>query len=203
MTEDATSWLFDAPAERVATGELVLRRFEAGDVDELVEAVNDSLEHLRPWMPWAQYPATDQSIGEFLEQSDVAWTEGREFQFAIRGRRGPRSDALIGSCGLHNRLGVGALEIGYWVRVDCTRRGVATMAAGGLTRSAFALGGVRRVEIHCDATNAKSVSIPPKLGFRLDRVVERSPDAPGSSGRAMIWVIDAEVGNTPSGTARA
>ena len=29
-----------------------------------------------------------------------------------------------------------------------------------------------------------------KLGYRLDRVEERKPEAPGESGRLMIWVRD-------------
>jgi hypothetical protein len=32
---------------------VTLRRFRAEDVDALFGAVTESLEHLRPWMPWA------------------------------------------------------------------------------------------------------------------------------------------------------
>jgi RimJ/RimL family protein N-acetyltransferase len=187
------SWLTDRPAEIVESDGIALQRSNGVDVNELVEAVNDSLEHLRPWMPWAQQPATRESIGAFLHDSDAAWSEGREFQFAIRGDRDLRPDALIGFCGLHNRVGVGALEIGYWVRVGSTRRGVATRAAASLTRSALALDGITRVEIHCDAANARSAAIPPRLGYWLDRVVVQPPEAPGETDRDLIWVIDREV----------
>jgi RimJ/RimL family protein N-acetyltransferase len=193
MTSEPGSWLQDRPTERIETGGIALQRAGAADNDEVVEAVNQSLEHLRPWMPWAQQPSTPQSIGDFLRKADSDWDAGREFHFAVRGRRGHRAHAIIGFSGLHDRVGPGALEIGYWVHVDCTGRGVATMAAGALTRSALALGGVSRVEIHCDAANTRSAAIPANLGFRLDRVVSRPAEAPGETGRLMIWEATSDI----------
>jgi RimJ/RimL family protein N-acetyltransferase len=167
---------------------VTLLRAQGGDCAELVEAVNASIQELRAWMPWAQEPATESSIHGFLARSDRAWESCEEFQFAIRGQHGESADALIGFCGLHGRIGVGGLEIGYWVRSDCTGRGVATSAAGALTESALALEGVTRVEIHPDAANLASAAIPPKLGYRLDRTEVRTPVSPGGSGQHMIWV---------------
>jgi RimJ/RimL family protein N-acetyltransferase len=185
---DGDQWLAVRPAGSIRSGGVTLHRARAHDLEELVDAVNSSLEELRPWMPWAQEPATSQSIGGFLEQAEDDWRARREFQFAIRGRRGPEPDALIGFCGLHNRIGPGGLEIGYWVRSDCTRRGVATSAASALTTAALGLRGVSRVEIHCDAANIPSASIPPRLGFRLDRLETRRPETPGETDRHMIWI---------------
>ncbi len=197
----SSPWLAGRPEEHLEGGGITLRRSCVGDLEELVEAVNDSLEHLRPWMPWAQEPATPESIGTFLRQADTTWRDGREFQFAIRGPRGAEPDALIGFCGLHDRVGAGALEIGYWVRVDCTGRGVATMAASLLARTALALDGVARVEIRCDEGNVRSAAVPPKLGFRLDRVEPRAPEAPGDGHRLMVWTSGPDpVASPPGGT---
>jgi RimJ/RimL family protein N-acetyltransferase len=200
MTSAPGSWLHARPAERIEAGGIALQRAGAPDTDEVVEAVNESLEHLRPWMPWARQPATPQSIGDFLGKAGRDWDAGREFQFAVRGPRGDRAHAVIGFIGLHDRVGPGGLEIGYWVHVDCTRRGVATMAAAALTRSALGLGGVSRVEIHCDAANTRSAAIPAKLGFRLDRVVSRSAEAPGETGRLMIWGATSAIVAAPAST---
>jgi RimJ/RimL family protein N-acetyltransferase len=196
-------WLVDRPDEHLEGGDINLCRANAGDLEELVEAVNDSLEHLRPWMPWAQQPATPESIGAFLQQADATWREGREFQFAIRGPRQAAPRSLIGFCGLHDRVGAGALEIGYWVRVDCTGRGVATGAATLLAAEALALEGVTRVEIRCDEGNVRSAAIPPRLGFRLDRVEDRSPEAPGESQRLMIWTAGPDAVASPPGGTRS
>jgi len=47
---------------------------------------------------------------------------------------------------------------------------------------------VTRVEIHCDEANVASSAIPRKLGYRLDRVSQYPPEAPGESGQRQIWV---------------
>jgi RimJ/RimL family protein N-acetyltransferase len=156
-----------------------LDRSHPNDLGELVDAVNESLDQLRPWMPRSQVPADAASIGAFLRLADVSWEEGREFQFAVRAdARGTDEGGadlvrpIIGYCGLHDRLGGGALEIGYWVRSSHTGRGVATTAAAALTRAAaLAVDGVEQVEIHCDAANTKSSAVPPEawLPTRSDR----------------------------------
>lgn len=178
-------WLTQRPAEVIVGGAIVLRRWSAGDVLDLVEATNETIEELRPWMPWAQEPATETSVTAALEKAGPAWDGGREFAFTIRSCDTGR---LIGSCGLHDRLGPGSLEIGYWVRRGHTGRGVATAAAGLLTRTALELDGVTRVEIHCDEANSRSAAVPRKLGFRLDRIEARPAETPGETDRRMIWV---------------
>jgi RimJ/RimL family protein N-acetyltransferase len=197
--ETADHWLTGRPAERIGSSEVTLHRAGPGDLDELVDAVNASLDELRPWMPWAQVPATNESIKGFLNQADVGWETGTEFAFAIRGRRGRKPEALLGFCGLHDRIGAGGLEIGYWVRSDCTGRGMATTAAALLTSAALGLDGVTRVEIHCDAANVRSAAIPPKLGFRLDRIEVQAPTAPGETDHHMIWVVAPGAGAMDAG----
>lgn len=176
------------PPERMSSGTVELRRHAPRDRDGLVAAVNRSLDELRPWMPWAQTPATDESIDDFLERSSRAWDAGLEFGYALRPTVDPDDD-IIGACGLHLRSDPGVAEIGYWVRSDRTGAGVATDAARALTGAARALPEIERLEIHCDPANLASRAVPPKLGYRLDRVEHRpsSPRMPGETDELMIW----------------
>ena len=147
----ATDWLTERPAESIREGDLLFRRPLGTDLEELKAAVNSSLSELRPWFPWAQQAATDRSVGEFLSGATRGWDTGTDFAYLGRELEdGAPSGGIVCGCGLHPRLGPGALEIGYWVRTDRTRRGIATRAADALTRAAFALSGVERVQIHCD-----------------------------------------------------
>ena len=41
------------PVYRIQTPRLIIRCYSPGDVFLLVEAISASLDHLRPWMPWA------------------------------------------------------------------------------------------------------------------------------------------------------
>ena len=57
---------------------------------------------------------------------------------------------IVGAGGLHARVGPDALEIGYWVHADWTRRGVATALAAALCDEAFSEARIATVEIHHD-----------------------------------------------------
>ena len=43
---------FSNPAYRIETKRLVVRCYDPSDAPLLAESVTESLEHLRPWMPW-------------------------------------------------------------------------------------------------------------------------------------------------------
>jgi RimJ/RimL family protein N-acetyltransferase len=190
MGDAPSDWLVSRPPARIAAHDLLLKRALPSDNAELVGAVNDSLDHLSPWMPWAQERAVTGSIGAFLAQATSDWDTGTDFQYLLR-----RDDSspIIGCAGLHARIGAGALEIGYWVRVGHLRSGAATAAARALTAAAFAFTEVERVEIRCDAANARSALIPPKLGYRMDRIEQRPPTTPGETDQHMIWVMDCRL----------
>jgi RimJ/RimL family protein N-acetyltransferase len=102
---------------------------------------------------------------------------------------------VLGGTGLHDRLGGGGLEIGYWLAPGATGRGLMTRVAGHLTDLALGFDGITRVEIHCDEANGRSAAIPRRLGFTLDRIVDSDrPQAPADTGRDMIWVRTEPVG---------
>lgn len=200
MAMASESWLSDTPPELLTGAAITLERWTSEDERKLVEAVNDTLDELSPWMPWAQQPATAEGMSAVINEAESAWREKREFAFTIRAA-GDRQ-RIVGCCGLHARVGVGGLEIGYWLRSGHTGRGIATEAARLLTRAALDLPGVDRVEIHCDEANTPSAAIPRRLGYRLDRIEHRPPDTPGETDRCMIWVVSAEErrdGADPSG----
>lgn len=180
-------WLSEAPPAELPADPVILRKSSRADTDALVEAVNNSLEHLRPWMPWAQIAATTESIGSFLADANASWQARTEFQYLITE---PGSPTILGCCGLHARLGIGALEIGYWVHVGHVRRGLASTAASALTSAGLRLPGVSRMEIHCDAANHASAGVPRRLGYRLERIENRPPTAPRETDAHMIWVYE-------------
>jgi RimJ/RimL family protein N-acetyltransferase len=155
--------------------------------------VTENLEHLRPWMPWAQEPPSESEEREFLGRMRGAWDRRSDFGFAV-----VAPDASpVGAMGLHTRQGPGTLEIGYWIAAACTGRGYATAGARALTDAAFALPGVERVEIRCDEGNRASAAIPRRLGFRLVEVISGQATAPAETGRRMIWSV--ERGDWPAG----
>jgi RimJ/RimL family protein N-acetyltransferase len=94
---------------------------------------------------------------------------------------------LVGSCGLHFRIGEGGAEIGYWIHVAHLRRGLATEVARQLVERAFADPAIERVEIHHDRANVASGGVPPKLGFEHVGDTPRPPVAPAEEGVERVW----------------
>ncbi|MFD7411815.1 GNAT family N-acetyltransferase [Kitasatospora purpeofusca] len=149
-------------------------------------AVRADLDHLRPWLEWAAEAPTLARTAELTEAGMAAWEAGTDFIYLVGLDAEP--GRVIGSFGLHRRIGPGALEIGYWVGTEHVGRGIATASARALTGAAFALPGIHRVEIHCDPANTASAAVARRLGFRLDRTVDAPVRAPGETGRKQIWV---------------
>jgi RimJ/RimL family protein N-acetyltransferase len=176
------------PPEEVTSGSLLLRRVRAADAAAIAGAVLASLEHLRPWMPWASPEAADPKTQlARVAEADELWESGTDFIYSIVLAAG---GTLVGEIGLHSRPGDGGIEIGYWIDVRHSGRGLGTEAAGALTPVALALPGVTQAEIHCDQANQASAAIPRKLGYRLDRIDDHEPEAPGECGHRMIWVME-------------
>jgi RimJ/RimL family protein N-acetyltransferase len=176
----------NSPPERLELPRAVLARLRESHADLMAQAVLASLDHLKPWMPWASVEAGSPAAqrDRCLAMQD-SWASGSDYTYVLLT---DESGPVIGSFGLHRRVGPGAIELGYWVHVDYVGQGYATAAAQALTEAGLALDDVTRVEIHTDQANVKSAAIPQRLGFRLDRVDEREPEAPAECGRIQIWV---------------
>ena len=173
------------PPERVEIDEFHLRRYTRDDAQELHEAVKATYDELHPWMPWCVAPVKIEDQVDFIERGLLAWATGRAFDYRISDADG----AQIGAISLMDRVGPGALEIGYWLRTDATGGGIITRAVRRLTEIALGLPAISRIEIHCDAANVRSAAVPKRLGFRLEAVLERQePKAPAETDRQLVWV---------------
>jgi RimJ/RimL family protein N-acetyltransferase len=143
-------------------------------------------------MPWARdEPADLDEIVLRLRRFRGEFDLGVDFLYAIFDRE---EREVLGGTGLHTRAGEAAREIGYWIHAAQVRRGYATEAAAALTRVAFEIDGVRRVEIRCDPKNLASAGVPRKLGFTLETVLARDTvDVDGRPRDTMVWALHREA----------
>ncbi|MDQ7839460.1 MAG: GNAT family protein [bacterium] len=179
------------PAYRIHTRRLVLRCWHPMDAPLLTAAIEANLEHLRPWMLWAQHEPTDlQTKIERLRRWRGEFDLGQDFVYGIFNREDTQ---VLGSSGLHTRVGPGAREIGYWIHKDYLNQGLATEAVAALTKVAFVIDKVARVEIHCDPNNVRSLAVPRKLGFCHEATLRRRTQTPDGRPRdTMIWTLLAD-----------
>ena len=65
--------------------------------------------------------------------------------------------------------------------------------AAALTKVAFEVHGVDRVEIHCDPANVRSAAVPKKLGFAHEATLRRRTlSGDGGRGDSMVWTLFAQ-----------
>lgn len=150
---------------RIETERLVLRCWTPADAEKLRAAIDPSLDHLRRFMPWAMNePRSMEETRALLLGFQERFEAGEDFTFGIFTID---ESEVVGGTGLHRRIGQGGLEIGYWIRVDRTRQGLATEAARALTEVGLNAPGIERIQIHCDPENVASRRVPETLGYVL------------------------------------
>jgi RimJ/RimL family protein N-acetyltransferase len=176
------------PAYRIHTPRLVLRCWQPSDAPLLAEATTASLDHLRPWMPWAhaepeELEAKVQRLRGFRARFDTD-------QDYIYGIFTPDESEVVGGTGMHPRVGEAALEIGYWINARYAGQGYATESSAALTRVGFEVNGLERMEIRCDPRNVRSAAVPRKLGYTHEATLRaRVRGVDGTMGDSMVWSL--------------
>jgi ribosomal-protein-serine acetyltransferase len=141
--------------------DVFIRPFRLTDTAALYEAVLESADALKPWMPWchAEYKTSD--AREWIDTQIDAFERGYQYQFAIVSEK----QEILGVCGLNgiqpeNRLA----NLGYWVRTSACGRGIATKAARLVAQWAFANTDLDRLEIVIAVGNLGSLRVAAKIG---------------------------------------
>ena len=185
------------PAYRIETKRLVLRCWEPEDAAMIQEATASNKEHLLPFMPWAaDEPQTVEQKVELTRRFRGLFDRGEDYVYGIFNKDESRA---LGGTGLHTRLADIALEIGYWLHKDFINHGFITESTAALTKVAFELYHVERMEIHCSVENLASAAVPRKLGYIHEATRRRLGYAHGTTSDSMIWSLFAdEYPNTPS-----
>jgi len=189
------------PAYRIETQRLVVRCYNPSDAQLLADSVTESVEHLKPFMPWAHNEPESFDIkikrlqgarGKFDLQQDYTY-----------GIFNPEESKLIGSTGLHTRLGDNELEIGYWIHRDFIKQGFVTESTAALIKVAFEIIHIHRIEIHCDPANVASASVPRKLGFTHEGILRAKTPFLDRWSDSMIWgLLETEYPNSPASKAQ-
>jgi RimJ/RimL family protein N-acetyltransferase len=181
---------------------MVLRCYDPSDAPLLKAAVDSSIDHLVPWMPWAlEEPQTLEEKTELLRRFRGQFDLGQNFVYGLFSRD---ESELVGGSGLHLRVGDDAFEIGYWIRASEDGKGLATESTAALTRVGFEVCEIDRIEIHVEPANEKSARIPQKLGYVEEaRLRRRLYAAPGGEPRdtVVFSMFRSDYPGTPSASA--
>ncbi len=161
--------LLDFP-EEFYTERLLIRKPMPGDGSAVHEAMQASLNELKPWLPWAHREQSEQEVEANMRDAHAKFLTREDLRLHIFNKE---TGEFIGSSGLHRmNWDVPKFEIGYWIDTRYSGHGYITEAVTGITEFAFRELKARRVEIRCDAKNNKSRAIPENLGFTLDGILK-------------------------------
>lgn len=162
---------FETPPYELRSERLVVRCWKPADAQLLKDAVDSSLDHLRPWMPWAHdEPQPVERKVELMRAFRGAFDLDRDYVYGVFDAKEER---VLGGCGLHPRGGPRSLEIGYWVHSETVRQGIATEITTMLAQAAFRWSGVERLDVLVEPANAASAAVPRRLGFLEEGVLRR------------------------------
>ncbi len=150
-----------------------------GDGPAINQAIRESLNELRPWMPWAQSVPTIEESEAFARRAAAQWLTRENLSMCLF--RQP-DGLFVGGSGLHRMdWSVPRFEIGYWVRTSLQGQGYITEAVRGITDFAFSVLKAQRIEIRCDARNTRSAAVAERAGYALEARLHHDTRAPDGS----------------------
>ena len=179
--------LIDLP-DRVVSDRVVLRPYRSGDGAKLFEAVDESRQHILPWMPWGPGHQTPDDSENLARTWRAKWELREDLAMGMWDRATGR---FLGGTGLHRiDWQVRSFEIGYWIRKSAEGNGYVTESVQLLNRLAFETLKANRVFIRCAAQNLRSANVAKRAGFIYEGALRNSiVDAEGSLHDALVFSL--------------
>jgi ribosomal-protein-alanine N-acetyltransferase len=176
VTAQLPSW----PTTPPSYGSVVLRAFTDEDAHLAVELGED------PYIPrigsLPAHPTAQQAL-EWIRRQRGQLAERERFSFAIADAH---SNKAVGAIGLGLRdLSSGRATAGYAVSPLRRGRGIATSALTALTRFAWTIPGLYRVELYIEPWNTSSIRVAEAAGYLREGLL-RSYQEIGGTRRDML-----------------
>ncbi len=163
---------------------IIVRPYRESDAQALFEAVAESRDHIRPWLPFADTHQSVEESRDWIIRQEAEWLTREDLVLGVWEKTIGR---YLGGTGLHPKNWEHrCFAIGYWLRVTAPGHGYMTEAVQLLTNYAFASLAANRVEIRCDERNDRSAAIPRRLGFVQEARLRNHMVAPDSTLRTTL-----------------
>ena len=143
-------------------GDLILRPYRPADLAEFVTALRESHASIGRWMKWAHAGFSEADGAAWFDACARGWEARTAFEFGIFDRE---SGAFVGGGGLNSLHAAHPFcNLGYWVRDSRHRQGAASAAVRALSRHAFEVLNMARVEIVVAEGNEPSLAVARRCG---------------------------------------
>lgn len=171
-------------------GEHVLvRPYREEDAQALKDAVDESREHIRPWLPFADAHQSIEESRDWIIHVSAKWLLREDMIVSIWEKD---TNRYLGGSGLHPRdWESGHFEIGYWLRATATGKGHITETVSLLTTYAFTHLNANRIQIRCDERNTPSANVARRLNFQQEGCLRH--DAIATDGQLRNTLIFSKI----------
>lgn len=155
--------------------EIELQIIQHHHAEELFQAVYNSRDYLRVWLPWIDELNSPSNAHSFISTWIKQYIDGTGLYLGIRYKGN-----LIGCIDLHqidwyNQLA----SIGYFLTRNAQGKGIMTRAVSALLQYSFIGIGLNRIEIRCGEKNIKSRAVPERLGFTYEGCIREGENLYG------------------------
>lgn len=181
----ATMQYFVAPDSRRGDG-FILRSYQPGDGPKLCSSVTASYEHLKTYMSWAKPDQTEEESERLARQFRARWLLCEDFVIGIWS---PDDTELWGGCGFHLREGgleARNAEVGMWIHVDQSGRGLATAALKEMIDWSFSEWPWLRLSWRCAPANVASTRVAEKAGMTREGILKSQSLSPDGERRDTV-----------------
>jgi RimJ/RimL family protein N-acetyltransferase len=157
--------------DHIETVRLTLRPPRPGDGPIVNAAIVESLDELRPWMPWAMPENRVEDSEIFARRAAADFLTRQALPLLIFRREDGK---YLGGAGMHSiDWDIPRFELGYWLRTTEVGKGYALEAVNAELKLAFEVLGAERCEIRCDHDNARSAAVALRAGFTQEARLRR------------------------------
>ena len=149
---------------------LLLRTFTPKDAEELFSVVDNSREHLRPWLPWVDMTTKSEHSLQYIQQSLTHQKNQEGIALGI-----VQGGKIIGGVGMHNwDHHLKKAQLGYWIAKDFEGRGILTECLKRFIDFLFVKVALNKIEIHFMVSNKRSAALAERIGCKVEGIIRQN-----------------------------
>ena len=150
--------------------DIQLRSYKVEDMDALFNAINNSRQHLNPWLDWVSKTTKPEHSLQFIQDSlqQLETQEALALGIFIHHQ-------VIGGIGLHQwDQKTRRAQIGYWITHEYEGKGIISRCLTQFVAFLFEKIELNKIEIHFVQANRRSAKVAERLGFKIEGIIRQS-----------------------------
>ena len=149
---------------------MLLRTYQLDDNHELFLAIDESRQHLRPWLNWVDKTTKPEHSLQFIQHSLHQLHTQEGLALGIFYKR-----TIIGGIGMHHwDQTIKKAQLGYWISKAYEGQGIINICMSRFIDFLFEKAGLNKLEIHFIAHNQRSARVAERLGFKVEGILRQS-----------------------------